>query len=191
VKLVVGLGNPGRAYRWTRHNMGFWLIEQLAEQEKIEFSRRGLNSIYGRGRVGREEVILAKPQTFMNRSGEAVNQLLRFFKIPLQEVVVLQDDLDLPPGKIRIRLSGGPGGHNGIKSIIDALGHNRFLRVKVGIGRPIRENQDPADYVLQPLTAVEKRDFTEAAERGAEAVIVLLRDGPEKAMDLFHRDDEN
>ena len=191
MKLVVGLGNPGRAYRWTRHNMGFWLIEQLAEQEKIEFSRRGLNSIYGRGRVGREEVILAKPQTFMNRSGEAVSQLLRFFKIPLQEVIVLQDDLDLPPGKIRIRLSGGPGGHNGIKSIIDALGHNRFLRVKVGIGRPIRENQDPADYVLQPLTAVEKRDFKEAAERGAEAVIVLLRDGPEKAMDLFHRDDEN
>ncbi|MCX5907817.1 MAG: aminoacyl-tRNA hydrolase, partial [Deltaproteobacteria bacterium] len=188
MKLVVGLGNPGRAYRWTRHNMGFWLIEQLAEQEKIEFSRRGLNSIYGRGRVGREEVIFAKPQTFMNRSGEAVSQLLRFFKIPLQEVIVLQDDLDLPPGKIRIRLSGGPGGHNGIKSIIDALGHNRFLRVKVGIGRPIRENQDPADYVLQPLTAVEKRDFKEAAERGAEAVIVLLRDGPEKAMDLFHRD---
>ena len=190
MKLIVGLGNPGRVYRWTRHNMGFWLIEHLAGQQGIVLSRKGLNSVYGRGRVGNQEVILAKPQTYMNLSGEAVSRLLRFFKIPPEDVVVLHDDLDLPWGKIRVRLRGGHGGHQGVKSIIEALGNDGFIRVKVGIGRPIERNQDPADYVLEPLTEEERKKFKEAIHRGAEAIETLLLEGPEEAMDRFHMSSE-
>ena len=186
MKLIVGLGNPGRAYRWTRHNMGFWLIEHLAGQHGIALSRKGLNSVYGRGRVGDQEVILAKPQTYMNRCGEAVFRLLRFFKIPPENVVVLHDDLDLPLGKIRVRLQGGHGGHQGVKSIIEAIENDGFIRVKVGIGRPIERNHDPADYVLEPLAEEEREKFKEAVQWGVEAVEVLLLDGPQQAMDRFH-----
>jgi peptidyl-tRNA hydrolase, PTH1 family len=186
VKLVVGLGNPGRTYRWTRHNMGFWLVEELAKEEGIEVSRRGLNAFYGRGRIGRQEVILAKPQTYMNRSGEAVNQLLRFFKIPPEKLIVFHDDLDLPCGEIRIRLRGGHGGHQGVKSIITALGDDGFIRVKIGIGRPVHQNQDPADYVLEPVGGAVKAELQTAVARATQAVGVLLAQGPEEAMNRFH-----
>lgn len=187
MKLIVGLGNPGRVYRWTRHNVGFWIIEHLAGQHGIVLSRKGLNSVYGRGRVGNHEVVLAKPQTYMNLSGEAVSRLLRFFKIPPEDVVVLHDDLDLPWGKIRVRLRGGHGGHQGVKSIIETLGNDGFIRVKVGIGRPSHPNQDPADYVLEPLTGKEREELKEATARGAQAVETLLLEGPADAMDRFHR----
>jgi PTH1 family peptidyl-tRNA hydrolase len=186
VKLVVGLGNPGRAYRWTRHNMGFWLVERFAQELGIDLSRRGLLSVYGRGKIGNEEIILAKPQTFMNLSGEAIRRLLHFFKVPPENLVVLHDDLDLPFGKIRIRLRGGHGGHQGVKSIVEDLGSDDFVRLKVGIGRPSDRSQDPADYVLEPLTGGEREEFKAAVERGLEALQVLLREGPQAAMDKFH-----
>jgi len=190
VKLVVGLGNPGRAYRWTRHNMGFWLVEQFAKELGIDLSRRGFRSLYGRGKIGNEEVILAKPLTYMNLSGEAVRRLLHFFKVPPENLVVLHDDLDLPLGKIRIRLRGGHGGHQGVKSIVEALGNDGFLRLKVGIGRPSDRRQDPADFVLEPLKGGEKEEFKSAAERGREALKVLFQEGSQAAMERFHRESE-
>ncbi len=190
MKLVVGLGNPGRAYRWTRHNMGFWLVEQFAKELGIDLSRRGLRSVYGRGKIGNEDVILAKPLTYMNLSGEAVRRLLHFFKISPENLVVLHDDLDLPLGQIRIRLRGGHGGHQGVKSIVEALANDGFLRLKVGIGRPPDRRQDPADYVLEPLSGVEKEGFKAAVAGGLQAIEVLLREGPQAAMERFHRDGE-
>ena len=186
MKLVVGLGNPGRAYRWTRHNMGFGLVERFAKEMGIDLSRRGFMSVYGRGRIGNEEIVLAKPQTFMNLSGEAVRRLLHFFKVPPENLIVLHDDLDLPFGKIRIRLRGGHGGHQGVKSIVEALGNDGFIRLKIGIGRPADRSQDPADYVLEPLSGGEKEEFKAAVERAEEALEALFREGPQGAMDKFH-----
>ncbi len=190
MKLVVGLGNPGRAYHWTRHNVGFRLIEQWAKEHEIVLSRRGMQSVYGRGKIGSAAVILAKPLTYMNLSGEAVSRLLRFFKIQPENLIVLHDDLDLPPGKIRIRRRGGHGGHQGVKSIIDALGDDGFIRVKVGIGRSLHPNQDPADFVLEPLTGTAKDQFLTAVERAAQAVEVLMAEGLQEAMNRFHGNQE-
>jgi PTH1 family peptidyl-tRNA hydrolase len=170
--------------------MGFWLVEQFAKELGIDLSRRGFLSVYGRGKIENEEVILAKPLTYMNLSGEAVRRLLHFFKVPPENLVVLHDDLDLPLGKIRIRLRGGHGGHQGVKSIVEALGNDRFFRLKVGIGRPTDRLRDPADYVLEPLTGGEREEFKSAVERGREALKVLFREGPQAAMDKFHRDSE-
>jgi PTH1 family peptidyl-tRNA hydrolase len=170
--------------------MGFLLIEQLARRHGIELSRRGLRSLYGRGRIGEEQVVLAKPQTYMNLSGEAVDRLLRFFKIPPEDLIVLHDDLDLPPGNVRIRRRGGHGGHRGVKSIIERLGREDFLRVKVGIGRPRNLEQDPADFVLEPLSKAEKEEFSQQIEKNLEAVELLIREGPEKAMNRFHEKEE-
>ncbi len=190
MKLVVGLGNPGRTYRWTRHNMGFLLVEQLARRHGIELSRRGLHSLYGRGRIGGQEVLLAKPQTYMNLSGEAVSRLLRFFKIPPDDLMILHDDLDLPVGKVRIRRRGGHGGHRGVKSIIESLGRQDFLRVKVGIGRPRNLEQDPTDFVLEPLSKAEKEAFGKQIEKSVDVVELLLQEGAETAMNRFHERQE-
>lgn len=191
MKLVVGLGNPGRAYRWTRHNMGFWLIEHLAKRYEIDLSRRRFQSLYGQGRVGNQEVILAKPLTYMNLSGEAVRRLLHFFQIPPEKLIILHDDLDLPWGKMRIRLRGGHGGHKGVKSIIETLGDDGFIRFKVGIGRPSGWFQDPTDYVLEPLTGEKREEFKKVIERGVQGVEILLREGPQAAMAMFPKGDIN
>ena len=189
MKLVVGLGNPGRAYRWTRHNMGFWLVERLASQHGIDLSQRRFQSLYGRGKIGNEQVILAKPLTYMNLSGEAVCRLLRFFKIQPENLVVLHDDLDLPFGKIRIRLQGGHGGHQGVKSIVEAIGSAEFVRLKVGIGRPAGPSQDPADYVLEHLAGEERKEFKAVVDKGVQGVEILLSEGPSKAMERLHREE--
>ncbi|MBI4495618.1 MAG: aminoacyl-tRNA hydrolase [Deltaproteobacteria bacterium] len=186
MKLVVGLGNPGEAYRWTRHNVGFLAIEELAERHGIGL-RRGFQSLYGRGRIAGEEVVLAKPLIYMNRSGEAVGQLLRFFRLLPQDLVIVQDDLDLPAGEIRIRTRGGAGGHLGVSSILEILGHDGFVRVKVGIGRPPEGVPDPADFVLQKLTGAERESIRDSARKAAQAVEILLAGGPAEAMARFHR----
>jgi len=189
VKLIVGLGNPGRTYHWTRHNLGFWMVESLAKQHGIKLSQRGLKSVYGQGKVGKVAVVLAKPLTYMNLSGDAVTRLLRFFRISPEDLVVLQDDLDLPWGKIRIRVKGGHGGHKGIRSIAEAIGSDCFQRVKVGIGRPREEKADPSDYVLEPMAGVERKEFQEIVERGVRAVEILLGESPQEAMDKFHKNE--
>ena len=188
MKLIVGLGNPGREYHWTRHNLGFLLLDELSREQQIPLERRGLKSVYGRGRIARGEVILAKPQTYMNLSGEAVQRLLHFFKIPPQDLVVLHDDLDLPWGKIRIRIGGSSGGHRGIVSIQAAIGGEGFIRFKVGIGRPEAPGRDPADYVLDPLPEEKKEELKAILKRGAEAVETLLSRGPQEAMNRFHKE---
>ncbi len=190
MKLILGLGNPGRGYHWTRHNVGFLLLDALAQKHGIEVSRRGMKSLYGRGRIGTEEVILAKPQTFMNLSGEAAQRLLQFFKIPPENMIVLHDDLDLPPGKPRIRVRGGHGGHKGIRSIVEALGSDGFVRFKMGIGRPPRPGQDPADFVLEPLASGEREDFQKGIEENLESLEVLILEGPQAAMNRFHKGSE-
>jgi PTH1 family peptidyl-tRNA hydrolase len=189
VKLIVGLGNPGREYRWTRHNMGFLLIDELARENQIPVTRRGLKALYGRGRIAQIDVILAKPQTFMNLSGEAVQRLLHFFRIPPEDLIVLQDDLDQPWGKIRIRLRGSSGGHRGIQSIQDAIGSGGFVRFKIGIGRPPVRQQDPADYVLDPLEDWEKKEIETILKRGREAIEILLSQGSQEAMNRFHKNE--
>jgi PTH1 family peptidyl-tRNA hydrolase len=190
VKLILGLGNPGRGYHWTRHNVGFLLLDGLAKAHGIEVTRRGMKSYYGRGRIGTQEVILAKPQTFMNLSGEAARRLLQFFKIPPENLVVLHDDLDLPWGRLRIRVRGSHGGHKGIQSIIEALGDDGFIRFKIGIGRPGNPGQDPADFVLEPLAGGEREEFRKMIEGHVEALEVLILKGPQKAMNRFHKDRE-
>jgi PTH1 family peptidyl-tRNA hydrolase len=190
VKLILGLGNPGRGYHWTRHNVGFLLLDGLAKAHGIEVTRRGMKSYYGRGRIGTQEVILAKPQTFMNLSGEAARRLLQFFKIPPENLVVLHDDLDLPWGRLRIRVRGSHGGHKGIQSIIEALADDGFIRFKIGIGRPGNPGQDPADFVLEPLAGGEREEFRKMIEGHVEALEVLILKGPQKAMNRFHNDRE-
>ena len=190
MKLILGLGNPGRSYTWTRHNVGFLLLDCLAKKHEIEISRRGMNSLYGRGRIGPEKVILAKPQTFMNLSGEAAQRLLHFFKIQPENAIVLHDDLDLPWGKVRIRIRGGDGGHKGIRSIMEALGSGDFIRFKIGIGRPERASQDPADFVLEPLTGEKREEFKGMIEGHSEALETLILEGPQRAMDRFHKNSE-
>ena len=186
MKLIVGLGNPGREYHGTRHNLGFRLLDELAREHQIPLGRRGLKSVYGRGRIARTEVILAKPQTYMNLSGEAVQRLLHFFKIPPQDLITLHDDLDLPWGKIRIRIGGSSGGHRGILSIHEAIGSEAFIRLKIGIGRPVAPGRDLADYVLEPLTEGEKEELKDILKHAAEAVAVVLSRGPQEAMNRFH-----
>jgi len=190
VKLILGLGNPGRSYCWTRHNVGFLLLDCLAKRHRIEISRRGMKSLYGRGRIGSEEVILAKPQTFMNLSGEAAQRLLQFFKLTPENAIVLHDDLDLPWGKVRVRVRGGDGGHKGIRSIMEALGNEGFVRFKIGIGRPGRAFQDPADFVLEPMTGEKREELKEMIEGNAEALETLILEGPQQAMNKLHQKKE-
>jgi len=187
VKLILGLGNPGRSYCWTRHNVGFLLLDCLAKRHRIGISRRGMKSLYGRGKIGSEEVILAKPQTFMNLSGEAAQRFLQFFKLTPEKVIVLHDDLDLSWGEVRVRVRGGDGGHKGIRSIIEALGSEGFVRFKIGIGRPERAAQDPADFVLEPITGEKRDEFKEMIEGNADALEILVLEGPQKAMNRFHQ----
>jgi len=186
VKIIAGLGNPGVRYQWTRHNVGFQALDRLAELKRIVIATRRFKSIYGRGRIDSQEVLLVKPHTFMNLSGEAVKRVVDFFGASPEDLIVVHDDLDLPLGKLRFKQKGGDGGHQGIRSITEALGSNMFLRLKVGIGRP-PEGMDPADYVLQTLNKSERVDFDHVASWAAESLMVLLLEGLPRAISGFQR----
>ncbi len=179
--LIVGLGNPGREYAANRHNVGFHAVDHLAARHNLSFSRMQDGAMTVSGRIAGQSVILAKPQQYMNRSGTAVGALSKFYKIPPENVLVIFDDLDLPTGTVRLRPSGGSGGQNGMKHIIQRLGTQDFPRVRIGIGRPPGRMQ-PADYVLQDFGADEKILIAEALDRAADAVETWLRDGVELAM---------
>lgn len=187
MKLIVGLGNPGRPFRWTRHNIGFCLVEALARRWGISLNQKGAKCLYGYGNVGQEEVYLAKAMTYMNLSGEAVQWLVDFFHFDLADLLILHDDLDLPQGAIRLRLRGGHGGHQGIKSIIEKLGSSDFPRLKIGIGRPLDVQQEIVDYLLTPLGEVERAHFKEVIAKGIEAVEMLFLNGPQETMAKFHK----
>lgn len=184
MRLLVGLGNPGKAYAQTRHNVGMWAIERAAARWSIRLSQRG-PAQRGSGRLGRELIELAGLLDWMNCSGPPVKGLLREFGIPPSELIVVHDDLDLEPGRLRIKLSGGYGGHNGIKSLIEALGTPQFIRLKIGVGRPA-PSQDSADYVLEPVTKDELAVFEPCLERAVDALECLIHRGSEVAMNQFN-----
>jgi PTH1 family peptidyl-tRNA hydrolase len=179
--LIAGLGNPGRKYRDNRHNVGFHVVDHFAERHGLDFSRMQNDAFVASGTAAGRRVILAKPQTYMNRSGGPVSALQRFYKLPVEHVLIVYDDLDLPTGTIRVRPSGGSGGHNGMKDIIARLGSNEFPRVRVGIGRP-PGRMEPTDYVLQNFGDDERIIMAEAVDHAADAIETWLRDGVTLAM---------
>lgn len=168
MKLIVGLGNPGMKYALTRHNVGFWTIDQLSREWGIPLDREKWKAEVGEGVVNGEKVVLMKPQTYMNLSGESVRPAMEWLKLELEDLCVIYDDLDLPPGQIRLRLKGSSGGHNGMKSLIQHLGTDEFKRVKIGIGRPTR--QPVPDYVLSQFSKEDTPVVYDAVDRSAEAI---------------------
>ena len=185
--IIVGLGNPGKQYENTRHNIGFDVIETLAEQDHVAVLEKKHKAIIGKGFVSGQKCILAKPQTFMNLSGESVRRLLDYYKVDeTAELIVISDDVSLEIGQIRIRKKGSAGGHNGLKNIISHLGHDSFVRVKMGVGEK-PPGYDLADYVLGHYTSEERKVMDEAAERAADAIRAIIAQGPDAAMNDFNR----
>ncbi|MDR7415990.1 MAG: aminoacyl-tRNA hydrolase [Armatimonadota bacterium] len=182
--LVVGLGNPGRRYRGTRHNVGWEVVDRLCARWGIGVSQQEEEALVGKGEIGGLAVLLAKPLTYMNRSGEAVRGLVDRYGVRPQEVLVIYDDVDLPVGAIRIRPRGSSGGHHGMASVLEALGTSEIPRVRVGIGRP---SGDAAEYVLSRFSPEERPLIREAVERAADAVETILREGLEAAMNRYNR----
>jgi PTH1 family peptidyl-tRNA hydrolase len=184
--LIVGLGNPGRRYAHNRHNTGFQCVDQLARKHGLSFDKRQNKARVALGRVAGKQVVLAKPQTFMNDSGQAVAALARFYKVPPEHILIIFDELDLPQGTVRIRAEGGSGGHRGMRSIIRQLGGQDFPRVRVGIGRP-PGRMDPSDYVLQDFGPDERMVMDEIYDWVVDAVVCWLAEGVEMAMTKFNR----
>lgn len=185
--IITGLGNPGREYENTRHNIGFDVIERLAEQEHISVLEKKHKAIIGKGFVEGQKCILARPQTFMNLSGESVRMLMDYYKVDeTSELIVISDDVSLGLGQLRIRKEGSAGGHNGLKNIIAHLGHDTFIRVRMGVGEK-PAGYDLADYVLGHFTAQERKVMDEAAERATDAIRTIVVKGPDAAMNEFNR----
>lgn len=188
MKIIVGLGNPGIPYRMTRHNIGFQVVDRLAKLNHIPIRTKRFKSLYGTGWIDSQQVVLAKPRTFMNRSGEAVKRAADFFHLRIEDLIVVHDDLDLSFGRLRFKHRGGDGGHQGVRSIIEMMGGNNFLRLKVGIGRP-PQGMDPAEYVLDTFDKVMQSHLDQILSRAAESLNVMLLEGLEKAMNQFQKKD--
>jgi len=186
VKIVVGLGNPGSRYDGTRHNIGFLFIDRFAQREGIALERRECDALTGQGKSNEISLLLAKPQTFMNRSGVAVAALLQEHGATSADLVVVYDDLDLPLGRIRIRTNGSAGGHHGVSSIIEHLDAAQFCRIRLGIGRP-PEGVEVIDYVLTPFAEGEMSELPKVVDRAVEALCCLIHQGPEAAMGIYNR----
>jgi len=184
--MIVGLGNPGIPYRMARHNIGFQVVDRLAKINHIPIRTRRFKSLYGTGWIDSHQVVLAKPMTFMNRSGEAVKKTADFFHLKMEDLIVVHDDLDLLFGRIRFKQRGGDGGHQGVRSIIESMGGNNFLRLKVGIGRP-PQGIDPAEYVLEAFDKIEQPHLDRILSLAAESLKVMLLEGLEKAMNQFQK----
>ncbi|MBM6722141.1 aminoacyl-tRNA hydrolase [Pseudoflavonifractor phocaeensis] len=184
--LLVGLGNPGDKYDNTRHNVGFAAIDQLAEELRVPVQKLKYRSLTQTVELGGAKVLLMKPITYMNLSGEAVGEAARFFKIPADHVLVLSDDVSLPVGKLRIRKGGSAGGHNGLKSIIQHLGTDQFPRVKIGVGEKPHPDYDMADWVLGKFSGEDLKTITQAIQRAGKAAECYIHDGPDQAMNRFN-----
>ncbi len=181
----MGLGNPGLEYAWTRHNLGYQVVAALAELWRIPLTRRTLDNCWGQGRVGQETIILAQPSTYMNLSGRAVSCLMAYMKLSLEDLVVIHDDMDVPLGRLKIGKGGGAGGHRGVLSIVETLGTQDFLRVKLGIGRPPPQ-MSGEDYVLSHFLFGEAETIVDFVVRAAQAVETLLEAGLAAAQQRFH-----
>lgn len=183
--LIVGLGNPEEEYSKTRHNMGFEVINELSKKYNIKVNKNKFNALYGTGTIGKEKVILVKPQTYMNLSGNSVKEFVDFYKISKEEILVIYDDMDIGTGKIKIRKKGSAGGHNGMKSIISMLGTEEFTRIRIGIGRP-EHNGDDINYVIGSIPEEEIPKLEEGVEKAKEAVIEILKNGVDSAMNKLN-----
>ncbi|MGI8798729.1 MAG: aminoacyl-tRNA hydrolase [Pseudonocardia sp.] len=183
--LVVGLGNPGPEYAETRHNLGFRVVDLLAGRMGARFSAHKTGAEIAEGRRSGRRVILAKPRSYVNLSGAAVAGVLRYFSLPVDSLVVVHDELDLPFGVVRLKRGGGEGGHNGLRSVSASLGTKDYFRTRFGIGRP-PGRMDPADYVLRRFSAAERRELDVGVELSADAVEILLDEGLEQAQNRFH-----
>jgi PTH1 family peptidyl-tRNA hydrolase len=186
VKIIVGLGNPGIQYRMSRHNIGFQVVDRLAKINHIAIRTKRFKSLYGTGWIEFQQVVLAKPMTFMNLSGEAVKKATDFFHSKMEDLIVVHDDLDLPFGRLRFKGRGGDGGHQGVRSIMERMGGNNFLRLKVGIGRP-PQGMDSADYVLDVFDRIEQSHLDQILSQAAESLKVTVLEGLEKAMNQFQK----
>ncbi len=184
--LLVGLGNPGIRYAHTRHNAGFWVVDELAFRGKVKFKDIKCNAFIVETVLAGENVLLAKPLTFMNRSGLAVKALLEHFALGIEELLVIYDDMDLPPGRLRLRPGGGSGGHKGMASIIAQLGSEDFFRLRLGVGRGPGNFSDEADFLLTPLTSGEMERMHELVLTAADAAEVFLTGGIEQAMNRYN-----
>ncbi|MBE6054233.1 MAG: aminoacyl-tRNA hydrolase [Clostridium sartagoforme] len=181
--LIVGLGNPGKEYDGTRHNIGFEAIDYLAEKYNIDISRSKFKGLYGEGFISGEKVILLKPTTYMNLSGESIREIINFYKIDNNEMIVIYDDISLEIGKLRIREKGSAGGHNGIKSIIANIGGDVFPRIKIGVGQP---KGDLVSHVLGRFSNEEQKDLNEVIEASIKAVEIIIKDGTKEAMNQLN-----
>jgi peptidyl-tRNA hydrolase, PTH1 family len=181
--IIAGLGNPGSKYENTRHNMGFKVIDRLAEEFGISVNRAKFKGLIGEGRIGNEKVILLKPQTYMNLSGQSVREIVDYYKVPDENLIVIYDDFDLPIGSIRIRKSGGPGTHNGMKSVVGELNSRRFPRVRIGIGS---SDGSTIDFVIGKVSKSEQQILAETAKATSDAVADIIRIGIDNAMNVHN-----
>lgn len=185
--IIVGLGNPGKDYQNTRHNIGFDVIDALAEVAGISVIEKKHKAIIGKGVLDGQKVILVKPQTYMNLSGESVRDVIDYYKIDEeQELIVISDDISLDVGMLRVRKKGSAGGHNGLKNIIQHLGHDTFMRIKMGVGEKTK-GYDLADYVLGHFTGEERKVMDEAAKKATEAIRMMIAGEVDKAMNAFNK----
>jgi PTH1 family peptidyl-tRNA hydrolase len=186
-KLIVGLGNPGPKYLWTRHNAGFIVLDRFAQLNGIPVTRKSFAGLYGEGNLHGNRLLLLKPQTYMNLSGRSVAEALRFHKLSPADLVVIHDELDIPFGQIKLKEGGGHGGHNGLRSLHQELGTNGYLRLRVGIGRPSRG--DMADYVLSNFDKGEMNDLPRLIDAIIDGLEMFVRDGLAKTMSLYNNKD--
>ncbi|MBO5348929.1 MAG: aminoacyl-tRNA hydrolase [Clostridia bacterium] len=183
--LIVGLGNPEAEYARTRHNMGVDVLNEISDKYKISISREKFKALYGTGEIEGEKVILIKPQTYMNLSGDSVIEFVNFYKIDINNVIVIYDDIDTIPGKIRIRKKGGPGTHNGMKSVVYRLNSEDFPRVRVGIGMPEYKN-DLINYVIGNISDEDYETLKTGIQKASEAVVSIIKDGVDTAMNKYN-----
>ena len=186
-KLIVGLGNPGPKYQWTRHNAGFMVLDRLAHLAGITVTRKTFSGLYGEGSWAGQRVLLLKPQTFMNLSGRSVAEALRFHKLTLNDLIVIHDELDIPYGQMKLKDGGGHAGHNGLRSLAQDLGGGGYLRLRIGINRPA--HGAVADYVLSNFSKEEMKDLPWVLDGAADCLELLLKEGLPKAMSLFNNRD--
>ena len=186
--LIVGLGNPGLSYKKTRHNAGFQALDVLAERIGVRVKTKGFSALYGEGRIGNERVVLMKPQTYMNLSGDAVQSLMHFYKLEPERLIVLYDDIDLPLGSMRIRANGSAGSHNGMRSVIACVGSENFARIRIGVGKD--ESLMLRDYVLKRPSKAEQRTLGEVFENAADAAELIVRGNINEAQMKYNKKHE-
>ncbi len=183
--LIVGLGNPEKDYSDTRHNMGFNTINKLARQYEIEVTKNKFKGLYGNGIIEGEKVILLKPQTFMNLSGESIQEMIQFYKIEMAQLIVIYDDIDIEPGMIKIRKAGGPGTHNGMKSVVKELNTQNFKRIRVGIGMP-ENKENMIEYVIGAISEQDKEKLNRGTDLAKDAIVEIIKSGIDIAMNKFN-----